>query len=139
MSTRRDQRIADEVDMASHLRCMAQGCPNPWSVDTGSRLCSAHAHADAMAWPRITQQILDADADRARAAAMRDPAPTRPPLTPEQRRAVGQKLRQMLQQRGGKAWAHVLRDREQRGERLTDAQRAMWRAAIGPLEMDPAS
>lgn len=30
-----------------------------------------------------------------------------------------------------KAWAHELRDREKRGDRLTRAQRDMWRAAIG--------
>ena len=34
------------------------------------------------------------------------------------------------------AWAHALRDREQRGDRLTIAQRDMWRAAlrVGPSQ-----
>jgi len=32
---------------------------------------------------------------------------------------------------GPRAWAERLQVREQRGERLTNAQRAMWRAALG--------
>lgn len=39
-----------------------------------------------------------------------------------------------------RAWARALRLREQRGEALTDAQRAMWRAALnqpGPMTAPP--
>lgn len=32
---------------------------------------------------------------------------------------------------GPRAWAYALRTREESGERLTPAQKAMWRAAIG--------
>lgn len=33
---------------------------------------------------------------------------------------------------GPKAWAYRLREREQQGDRLSGAQRAMWREAIEP-------
>jgi hypothetical protein len=33
---------------------------------------------------------------------------------------------------GPKAWAQVLKAREQRGERLSPAQRDMWRWSLGP-------
>lgn len=41
---------------------------------------------------------------------------------------------------GPRGWAYALRDREQRGEELSEAQRAMWRAALnadGPIFAKP--
>lgn len=35
---------------------------------------------------------------------------------------------------GPKAWAYALRDRERSGERLSGAQKQMWRSAIGDVE-----
>lgn len=49
----------------------------------------------------------------------------------EERRAVGQRLRAILSGRTwGKQWAYELRDREERGEQLTPAQRETWRIAL---------
>lgn len=54
-----------------------------------------------------------------------------PMPTAEERRAVGQKLRAILAGRSwGKQWAYDLRDREERGEQLTPAQRETWRIAL---------
>ncbi len=39
-----------------------------------------------------------------------------------------------------RAWAYALRDREQRGEQLSETQRAMWREALnaaGPIFARP--
>jgi hypothetical protein len=73
---RRDQRIADDSIADRALLCIAGGCPNLWSVDAGNgRLCSAHAWADPHHWPQITQEQLDAQADR----ALRNASPPAPP------------------------------------------------------------
>lgn len=64
----RDQAIADEAnapkadDDRGRLMCAAKGCPRQWAVagDWG-RACSAHYWADRSDWPRITQQLLEAE------------------------------------------------------------------------------
>lgn len=134
MSTKRDQRIADEtLQHDGALMCRVGGCPNPWSIDgPNGRCCSAHAWAQPHQWGRITDEQLDAQARRAmRAAADDERKPRQRPLSTEAKRAIGQKLRLAIRQQGGRQWAHNLRDREQRGERLTEAQRSMWREALG--------
>ena len=127
----RDQRIADSAADDRDLMCTAHGCPLRWSVNFSSPLCSAHGRADPQDWPRVTQWLQDAEAERIYRAQYPDPPPAVRKLTPEERRAIGANLRIALRQAGGRAWAERLRDREESGARLTDAQRAMWRAALG--------
>lgn len=133
---KRDQRIADSAtDIDDRpLRCTANGCPNRWSVDAGKgRCCSAHAWAEQHHWPQITQEQLDAETER----AMRQQYPVE---TQRQARPDVPRLREQLVAmahalRGAttnaRAWAHRLRAREQRGERINDVQRAAWREALG--------
>lgn len=130
-----DQRTAENVEADAALMCTANGCPHRWSVDFGTKLCSAHSSAsDPLAWPEITQRLLDAEAD----AAFRGQAPrkqaTHRHFSAADKKAVGQKLRAALRQRGGLDWAHKLREREERGERLNAAQKACWRRALGEAE-----
>jgi hypothetical protein len=67
----RDQRIANEAGGDKALMCCALRCPNRWSVDgERGKCCSAHAWSDHKLWPQITQEQLDAESDRAIAAAM---------------------------------------------------------------------
>jgi hypothetical protein len=56
-------------DSEQSLMCAAKGCPNHWSTDFGNgKLCSWHDRSPPHYWPQITQEQLDASADRARAA-----------------------------------------------------------------------
>lgn len=134
MSYARDRAIANEAGggLERSLTCGAAGCPNRWSVDAGSgRLCSAHAWVDRKQWPQITQEQQDAETDRALDHATERFQPQAAPLSREEKRAILTKLRCIGQPEHPKAWAEALRVREESGERLTQAQRAMWRAAIG--------
>lgn len=126
-----DARTADDVATQTELLCCAEGCPLRWSVDFGARLCTMHAGADPFAWPGITQRVLDIEADRAFRNQEPKPQVPRRHFTLAAKRDVGQRLRKALRNRGGRDWAERLRDLEERGQRLTDAQRAMWRAALG--------
>lgn len=125
---RRDQNTAQEAGIEQHLLCRAKGCPNRWTVDVG-HVCSAHFHAPVHHWPQVTQEQIDAETDRALAAAAGRVQVD--PLTREQKTGILQKLLECGRQKPGKAWAHALKTREQRGDRLTPAQREMWRAALG--------
>lgn len=142
--SRRDERIADETIAAQHLRCIAHGCPNLWSFDNGGgRLCTAHAGADPMQWPAITQQQRDAETERAIAAQQPDlatpPRAQTAPLTREERQEVLRQLAEFRQVPPGKQWAVALRQVEQDGARLTPAQRQMWRAALTHAGLPVAS
>jgi hypothetical protein len=62
------------------------------------------------------------------------------------RRAIAQKLKSLDfgQPQNPKAWAYALRERELHhggvllnGKRMTEAQRTMWRAALGPDRQAP--
>lgn len=132
MSYKRDKAIANEVLDTSGLMCSAHGCPNRWSIDSADkgigRLCSAHAWVDPMRWPMVTQECLDALSER----AVRVDEPTTKKLTYAERVDALTRLREigLLTKRDPKEWARGLQRREARGDRLTSAQRAMWRAAI---------
>jgi hypothetical protein len=134
---RRDERIADEAFTDRALMCAATGCPNRWSVDAGrGRLCSAHAWVSAGQWPQVTQEQIDAETDR----ALRNAAPLAPAAPyrdiPRLRHELGRLADGMRVARSDpRAWARHLRDREQRGEKLTDAQRAAWRSSLGAHEL----
>lgn len=129
---KRDQRIADDHTQDSALMCRANGCPNRWSVSAGNgACCSWHAWADVRYWPQITQEQLDAAADRAlrRAAKANQPEPV-----PDVRRLraelakLGNAMRGSVQ--NPKRWAWLLKAREESGESLTDHQRKAWREAL---------
>lgn len=145
MSYKRDKAIANEVGMGDvgytpELMCAANGCPNRWSIDAGrGRLCSAHYAAEDMphAWPQITQQERDMEVMR----AQRGPNPPVKPVTFEQKRAILGKLQALVNRHrddsGNRIWAEDLRHREkthagvlESGQKMTKAQRDMWRAAL---------
>lgn len=139
MSTtnRRDERIADDTFADRALQCVASGCPNRWSVDAGrGRLCSAHAWVSSAQWPQVTQEQLDAETERAlQNAAPPAPGPVYRDI-PRLRHELARLADGMRQARTDpRAWARSLKDREQRGERLTDAQRAAWRRSLGAHEL----
>ncbi|GAP37367.1 hypothetical protein [Piscinibacter sakaiensis] len=130
----RDRAVANEVHRDRALQCTATGCPNRWTVDAGSgRFCSAHAWVPTHLWPRVTQEQLDAETDRAMRAQRAPAAPHcgRPDI-PRLRHELQRLADAMRIQRvDPKAWARRLQDRERRGERLTPAVREAWRAALG--------
>lgn len=127
----RDQRIAAESQSDRHLMCAAHGCPLRWSVNFGEPLCSVHNGYERHDWPRVTEWLHEREADAAFKRQSQQPERAARQFTAADKRAVGQKLRQALRSSGGRQWAERLRDREQGGEHLTDAQRAMWRQALG--------
>jgi hypothetical protein len=141
MSYKRDKAIANEVEQGDKgytpdLMCTARGCPNRWSVDAGKgRLCSAHHSVDDYPhlWPQITQQELDLEIDRAQRPR---PLPAMP-LTRADKTAILLRLQATIntlrtpsQPRDHKRWARDLMRSEEDGERLTHAQRTMWRQAL---------
>lgn len=127
----RDQRIAADSQSERHLMCAAHGCPLRWSVNFGEPVCSVHNRYERHDWPRVTEWLQEREADEAFKRQNVQPAPPLRHFTVEQKRAVGQKLRHALRQSGGRQWAERLKQREEAGENLTDAQRAMWRQALG--------
>jgi hypothetical protein len=119
----------DEVAIPRHqqddgpsLRCNANGCPNRWSVDMGNgRLCSWHDRAAKHQWPQITQEAIEAETDRARAQPL---APPDAVLTRAEKIALLERLRRLVSGPDNRhEWAHRLRSRRARGERLSPAQR----------------
>ncbi len=129
-----DTRAANSVEDDAALKCTASGCPMRWSVDFGTKLCSAHSGAELHEWPEITQRMLDADPE----AAFRSQEPrkqaTHRHFSAADKKAVGQRLRAALRNQGGKEWARRLQAREEAGKRLNTAQKTMWRAALGFAE-----
>jgi hypothetical protein len=100
-------------------------------VDGGNgKCCSAHAWADRHQWPLITREQEQADDERRRWA---EADVGRPPRQVN-RAEIVQRLRAGVaalgDMRGGKAWAHRLRGLEAGGERLSQAQRELWRMAL---------
>lgn len=106
-SRAQDQRIADEFGQAMHP-CAYCGRPTEYStmVNYGAR-CGACFNA----W--VTQGRT-----------------YRRDLTADDRRAIVARMRQAIQSRGGKEWAYALKDREDRGEAMSGAQRDAWRRAL---------
>lgn len=142
----RDQRVADDAIERdeTQLMCQADGCPHRWSVAEGfgdriRGLCSAHRWTDPRHWDAVTQRLHWRMADQSR----RDMQPQAAPrLSRDEKVALLQRVRAILtsQQDGGsKAWAESLRDREQRGEKLSPAQRYAWRDALRVAQTPEAS
>lgn len=130
-----DQHIVNDNEAEQALMCSAHGCPNRWSVDGPSgRCCSAHAGAPTGQWPVITAQQDAAATQRAFLASQKGesgdaPAHRTRPASPDEREAIARALQGGAKARGVQ-WAKRLLVREGKGERLTLAQREMWRDAL---------
>lgn len=100
--------------------CAATGCPHLWSVDAGAgRLCSWHAWSDPRRWPQITQERLEAVADKARRDQCREPVSPRA-LSRAEKTAILNGLRDVLKPKHGrKDWAQRILERVRSGERVT--------------------
>lgn len=122
-------RINEDAEQDRKTMCTAHECPNKWSV-APQYLCGAHAWSDPRDWPRITDEqyrILAAKQNSPR----QDGGNARPVSRDEIQQARNS-LRAFVSGKGvdHKQWARRLKEREQSGERLTDIQRKMWRAAL---------
>jgi hypothetical protein len=130
---------APSLPERSPLLCAAHGCPNAWSVGAvNGHLCHEHAWAERHEWPEITQRILWGETDRARANSARPIVPLAA-LSREEKVAQLRALQLLFRERRdsqtkgpNRSWAYALAERESRGEPLTQAQRQMWRDALGP-------
>lgn len=113
-----DQRAANEVFEGQDLMCSAKGCPHRWSVDAGSgRLCSWHAWSEPHLWPRITQERLDALAERAHRAQFQTPEPPPRQMSKAEKIATLQGLRDVAAPKKGKRdWAFRIVERANSGE-----------------------
>lgn len=139
-NAKRDAAVADQAISERTFLCSATGCPNRWSVNFGRPLCSAHSKTDPHQWPQVTQEQLDGETARALVAAAPKAQATVKHWSGAEKRGLLQQLRRVfVEKRNPRAWAESLRDRERNSERLTQAQRQMWRAALGaeaPLPSD---
>jgi hypothetical protein len=125
----RDKRIADEFIGDTSLNCSAHGCPNRWSFDAGTKLCTAHAGAQPHDWSRVTAEQLDAQTQR----AMRRPAqptPIRPP-THDEKISTLKNLASVFKAKPARGWIADLQAKKEAGAYLTQAQRTMLRDATG--------
>lgn len=122
-----DQRVVEEIAAGKEAMCAAMGCPHRWSVDAGSgRLCSWHAWSDPHLWPRITQEQLEAMADKAR--EHREPALVKTMSRAEKAAAVAALRKVAEQKTPRKDWARRIMERVRAGERLTPLVLKMARA-----------
>lgn len=122
-------------DLDPGLRCIAHGCPNAWAVDFGrGRLCSAHDGAPPADWPRVTaRELARADERTADASQRSDLRPTFP-TSPEATARLVERTRTLLaaaaEVQTSRVWAVRLREREARGEPLSEFRRTAWRIAL---------
>lgn len=131
----RDEQVAAEVNVDRSLMCPAAGCPNRWSV-SGERGkgCSSHYWANPRDWPRITQELVEAETDRARWAAAAKPE--RPEARPGDlgpvRKAAVAALQAFVDNRASdsRAWARELHRRHLAGERLAPSTVATYRGVL---------
>lgn len=125
-----DQRVADGVGVPPALMCAANGCPNRWTTSIG-HVCRWHADAPKERWPEVTQQQQWNETERAQARNEPAHEPYVAPLSFAAKKAVLLRLREVFSIGGNsRDWAHRLRDREERGERLTAPQREAWRTVL---------
>lgn len=125
----RDKRIADEFIGDTGLNCSASGCPNRWSYDAGTKLCTAHAAAQPHDWSRVTAEQLDAQTER----AMRRPTQPTPirPMSKAEKVATLRDLADAFKAQPPRRWVAILQAKKDAGEYLTHAQRTMLRDATG--------
>jgi hypothetical protein len=125
----RDKRIADDFIGDTSLNCSAHGCPNRWSFDAGTRLCTAHAGAQPHDWERVSYEQRSAVTER----AMRRPAqptPIRPP-THDEKIATLKNLASVFKAKPARGWIADLQAKKDSGAYLTHAQRTMLKDAMG--------
>lgn len=134
-TAKRDQRIADEAAVDRTLLCCANGCPNVWSVDAGNgHCCTAHAYASRHYWPQITQEQLDAEADRALVAAAPKHVEPAAVLSEREKRQLLMRLASVLQKpKDPRAWIGRLEARARAGQQLSTVQRDALRQVHSPL------
>jgi hypothetical protein len=108
----------------SELQCTAFECPNRWSVDTGRKLCSAHAWSEPHEWAKITQGLYSAAIVKIK--RHKDPIKA---LTKQEKKEAIQRI-QNLPLVDSKKWAYKLKDREESGEHLSQLQKKIWRVAL---------
>ncbi len=129
----RDQRAAEDSGRDRALMCAASGCPNAWAYrpDGTQGTCSAHAWADPRDWPEVTQGQQWDQTERARERGEDRRQWSAPALTLARKREILDTMRStfldMRLTMRGQDWAAALEARELAGEKLTPAQRAMWR------------
>jgi hypothetical protein len=124
----RDQRIADDFLSDTSLNCSANGCPNRWSYDAGTRLCTAHAAAQHHDWERVSYEQRSAVTER----VMRRPAqPTPIPMSKDERVATLRNLADVFKANPLRGWVADLQAKKDAGAYLTHAQRTMLRDATG--------
>ena len=125
----RDQRIADDFLGDSSLNCSANGCPNRWSFDAGTRLCTAHAGAQPHDWERVSYEQRRAVTER----AMRRPAQPTPirPMSKAEKVATLRNLADVFKAKPARGWIADLQAKKDSGAYLTHAQRTMLKDATG--------
>jgi len=137
VTTARDQRIADEVGVEFALRCKARGCPCAWSVNFGTKLCSAHALCTSPnEWPFVTQHLLEDETERARLGPQ--PAESPAPVTRDEALAALAAIRsgRLFARDGTRGWAKRLEAIEAAGGSLSTFQRQAWRQALGHVVLN---
>lgn len=122
--SRADQSAADDMNDRGRLMCSAHGCPNLWSTSDGN-LCHWHADADPSQWPQVTREAQDHITDRAHAAGMNRPTRQALPMTMDEKRAIADRLRIVLEhsRKNPRAWIDRLNAKVAVGIPLTAAQK----------------
>jgi len=124
-----DRKVADDYLGDTSLNCSAHGCPNRWSYDAGTKLCTAHAGAQPHNWSRVTAEQLDAHTAR----AVRRPAQPTPirPMSKVEKIATLRNLADVFKAKPARGWIADLQAKKDAGAYLTHAQRTMLRDATG--------
>lgn len=128
-----DRKTADDAMVDHALMCRATGCPRRWSNDFGgARLCTMHSRClSPHDWPRVTQQLLDADLEQARSEPRQV---VERHATKAEGIAALRKLA-MLGRQDPRAWANRLLERAKRGETMTRPQREALLEVFGADEV----
>ena len=124
-----DRKVADDFLGDTGLNCTAHGCPNRWSFDAGTKLCTAHAADQPHDWARVTAEQLDAQTER----AVRRPAQPTPirPMSKAEKVATLRNLADVFKAKPARGWIADLQAKKDAGQYLTHAQRTMLRDATG--------
>lgn len=123
-----DVKVVDAQDSEiQQTMCQAHGCPNRWTInDSKGRLCRWHHHAEPYDWPRITSELR-----LGKAPSNPITQPQISTLTPERRQAINEfKSFARGDRRMDRSWAYKLKAKEEAGEKLSIAQKQLWRDAL---------
>jgi hypothetical protein len=124
-----DRKVADDFLSDTGLSCSAHGCPNRWSIDVGSRLCTAHAGAQPHDWERVSYEQRSAVTERARRGPAK-PAQIRP-FTHDEKIATLKSLASVFKAKPARGWIADLQAKKDAGQYVTHAQRTMLKDAQG--------